>query len=85
MMPQLNAVLNLQDWDQELLLVMQVDFETPRKAQSAAWKGLINQPDIDGVTNINKGLEYAGARDGDMDDATGRIAAGRCMRCMDWL
>ena len=41
----------------------QVDFETPRKSYSTAWKGLINDPHISGSTQINKGLMYAAADD----------------------
>jgi 3-deoxy-7-phosphoheptulonate synthase len=40
-----------------LLLVMRVYFEKPRT--TVGWKGLINDPDIDGSHNIKKGLLLA--------------------------
>lgn len=40
-----------------LLLVMRVYFEKPRTV--VGWKGLINDPDIDGSYHINKGLRLA--------------------------
>jgi len=43
----------------DLIVVMEVDFETPRKATSAAWKGLIHDPDLAGKAQINKGLTTA--------------------------
>eukprot|EP00668_Euglena_longa_P032340 GGOE01041653.1.p1 GENE.GGOE01041653.1~~GGOE01041653.1.p1 ORF type:complete len:370 (-),score=57.61 GGOE01041653.1:276-1298(-) len=48
-----------EEFAKELLLVMQVDFETPRKSTSAAWKGLINDPHIKGEAKINEGLMMA--------------------------
>ncbi len=41
----------------ELLIVMRVYFEKPRT--TIGWKGLINDPDIDGTHDINKGLLLA--------------------------
>ncbi len=41
----------------ELLIVMRVYFEKPRT--TVGWKGLINDPDIDGSHNIPKGLVLA--------------------------
>ena len=41
----------------ELLIVMRVYFEKPRS--TVGWKGLINDPDIDGSHNIQKGLLLA--------------------------
>ena len=41
----------------ELLIVMRVYFEKPRT--TIGWKGLINDPDIDGSHNIRKGLLLA--------------------------
>ena len=41
----------------ELLIVMRVYFEKPRT--TVGWKGLINDPDIDGSCNIKKGLLLA--------------------------
>ncbi len=40
-----------------LLLMMRVYFEKPRT--TVGWKGLINDPDLDGSFNINKGLRLA--------------------------
>jgi 3-deoxy-7-phosphoheptulonate synthase len=40
-----------------LLVVMRVYFEKPRT--TVGWKGLINDPDLDGRFNINKGLRLA--------------------------
>lgn len=41
----------------ELCVVMRVYFEKPRT--SVGWKGLINDPDLDGTFKINKGLRIA--------------------------
>lgn len=41
----------------DLLIVMRVYFEKPRT--TVGWKGLINDPDLDGSYDINKGLEKA--------------------------
>ncbi|GMF18044.1 unnamed protein product [Phytophthora fragariaefolia] len=41
----------------DLLIVMRVYFEKPRT--TVGWKGLINDPDLDGSFNINKGLRVA--------------------------
>ena len=41
----------------DLLLVMRVYFEKPRT--TVGWKGLINDPDIDGSFHVNKGLKAA--------------------------
>jgi len=41
----------------QLQIVMRVYFEKPRT--SVGWKGLINDPDISGEFNINKGLRVA--------------------------
>jgi len=43
--------------DQDLVIVMRVYFEKPRT--TIGWKGLINDPDLDGSFNINKGLRLA--------------------------
>ena len=43
--------------DDRLLIVMRVYFEKPRT--TIGWKGLINDPDIDGSCNIRKGLLLA--------------------------
>ena len=51
----LQAVVN--QYQQELLLVMRVYFEKPRT--TVGWKGLINDPDINGSFNINQGLRTA--------------------------
>jgi 3-deoxy-7-phosphoheptulonate synthase len=44
-------------WADHLIVVMRVYFEKPRT--SVGWKGLINDPDIDGTYHINKGLRLA--------------------------
>ena len=41
----------------DLLIVMRVYFEKPRT--TVGWKGLINDPDLDGSFKINKGLRLA--------------------------
>ena len=41
----------------DLLIIMRVYFEKPRT--TVGWKGLINDPDLDGKFNINKGLRLA--------------------------
>ena len=41
----------------ELLVAMRVYFEKPRTV--VGWKGLINDPDLDGTYHINKGLRLA--------------------------
>lgn len=46
-----------QELDDRLLIVMRVYFEKPRT--TVGWKGLINDPDIDGRCDINKGLLLA--------------------------
>jgi 3-deoxy-7-phosphoheptulonate synthase len=46
-----------QELDGELLIMMRVYFEKPRT--TVGWKGLINDPDIDGTFKINKGLRIA--------------------------
>ncbi|KAF0690561.1 Aste57867_18048 [Aphanomyces stellatus] len=43
--------------ENDLLIIMRVYFEKPRT--TVGWKGLINDPDIDGTFNINKGLRIA--------------------------
>ena len=42
---------------EKLLIVMRVYFEKPRTVMG--WKGLINDPDLDGSYQINKGLRLA--------------------------
>jgi 3-deoxy-7-phosphoheptulonate synthase len=46
-----------QRYSKELLVVMRAYFEKPRT--TIGWKGLINDPDIDGSFHINKGLRIA--------------------------
>lgn len=41
----------------DLLIIMRVYFEKPRT--TVGWKGLINDPDLNGTFNINKGLRVA--------------------------
>ncbi|OQR85116.1 phospho-2-dehydro-3-deoxyheptonate aldolase [Achlya hypogyna] len=43
--------------EKDLVIIMRVYFEKPRT--TVGWKGLINDPDIDGSFNINKGLRLA--------------------------
>ena len=43
--------------EDQLVIVMRVYFEKPRT--TVGWKGLINDPDLDGSFNINKGLRSA--------------------------
>lgn len=45
------------DLSKNLFIVMRVYFEKPRT--TVGWKGLINDPDLDGSFNINKGLRLA--------------------------
>jgi 3-deoxy-7-phosphoheptulonate synthase len=45
------------EWEQDLLLVMRVYFEKPRT--STGWKGLINDPFLDGSGDVNAGLRIA--------------------------
>ncbi|MCB0826001.1 MAG: 3-deoxy-7-phosphoheptulonate synthase [Armatimonadetes bacterium] len=44
-------------YEKRLLIVMRAYFEKPRTI--AGWKGLINDPDLDGTHRINKGLRLA--------------------------
>lgn len=46
-----------QKYSNELLIVMRVYFEKPRT--TVGWKGLINDPHLDGSFDINAGLELA--------------------------
>ncbi|KAL2209849.1 phospho-2-dehydro-3-deoxyheptonate aldolase [Sarocladium strictum] len=46
-----------EQYKDELLIVMRSYLEKPRT--TVGWKGLINDPDIDGSFNINKGLRLA--------------------------
>ena len=43
--------------EDDLAIVMRVYFEKPRT--TLGWKGLINDPDLDGSYNVNKGLRTA--------------------------
>lgn len=52
---QLKAVAD--ELSDDLLVVMRVYFEKPRT--TVGWKGLINDPDLDGSYKINKGLRMA--------------------------
>lgn len=53
-----DRLLNLQKMvSKNILLVMRVYFEKPRS--TTGWKGLINDPDLNNTTNINKGLHIA--------------------------
>jgi len=44
-------------FEDQLVMAMRVYFEKPRT--TVGWKGLINDPDLDGSFNINKGLRTA--------------------------
>ena len=46
-----------QRYSEDLVLVMRVYFEKPRT--TVGWKGLINDPDLDGTFQIEKGLRLA--------------------------
>lgn len=50
-------LLGIRESLDQLLIVMRVYFEKPRT--SVGWKGLINDPDLDGSFHINKGLGLA--------------------------
>ena len=47
----------IEDYSSELVISMRVYFEKPRT--TVGWKGLINDPDLDGSFKINKGLRMA--------------------------
>jgi len=47
----------VQQHSKELVVIMRVYFEKPRT--TVGWKGLINDPNLDGSYNINKGLRMA--------------------------
>jgi len=47
----------IQKYREDLCIVMRVYFEKPRT--KLGWKGFINDPDLDGSFNVNKGLEKA--------------------------
>ncbi|MCZ6526277.1 MAG: 3-deoxy-7-phosphoheptulonate synthase [Gammaproteobacteria bacterium] len=47
----------MEELKDNLLIVMRVYFEKPRT--TVGWKGLINDPDLDGSFHINKGLRLA--------------------------
>jgi 3-deoxy-7-phosphoheptulonate synthase len=51
----LKKLINL--YEDDLQILMRVYFEKPRT--TIGWKGLINDPDLDGQFNINKGLKVA--------------------------
>ncbi len=51
------VVKPMQDLNKDLLVVMRVYFEKPRT--TVGWKGLINDPGLDGSFNINEGLQIA--------------------------
>jgi 3-deoxy-7-phosphoheptulonate synthase len=46
-----------EELERDLMIVMRVYFEKPRT--TVGWKGLINDPDLDGSFEINKGLRLA--------------------------
>jgi 3-deoxy-7-phosphoheptulonate synthase len=47
----------VEQYSKELVVIMRVYFEKPRT--TVGWKGLINDPNLDGSYNINKGLRMA--------------------------
>ncbi len=47
----------IDELEDELIIVMRVYFEKPRT--TVGWKGLINDPDLDGSFHINKGVQKA--------------------------
>lgn len=47
----------IKQYQHELCIIMRVYFEKPRT--NIGWKGFINDPDLDGSFNVNKGLEQA--------------------------
>jgi 3-deoxy-7-phosphoheptulonate synthase len=44
----------IERYKKDLVIIMRVYFEKPRT--TVGWKGLINDPDLDGSFNVNKGL-----------------------------
>ncbi|KAI9187575.1 hypothetical protein H9P43_001964 [Blastocladiella emersonii ATCC 22665] len=62
---------------QDLLIVMRVYFEKPRT--TVGWKGLINDPDLDGTYQINKGLRIARQLLVDINGTIGLPCAGECL------
>ena len=52
-----NSPRSKKELEDQLVIVMRVYFEKPRT--TVGWKGLINDPDIDGSCNIKKGLLLA--------------------------
>ena len=53
----LKLVKAAREFEDDLLIIMRVYFEKPRT--TVGWKGLINDPDLDGTFQINKGLRMA--------------------------
>ncbi|RAP24716.1 3-deoxy-7-phosphoheptulonate synthase [Candidatus Marinamargulisbacteria bacterium SCGC AG-343-K17] len=47
----------IQKYNDRMMIVMRVYFEKPRT--NIGWKGLINDPDLNGINNIEKGLKTA--------------------------
>ena len=53
-----NRLVSLaKELESDIKVVMRVYFEKPRT--TVGWKGLINDPDLDGTNNISKGLKMA--------------------------
>lgn len=52
-----NRLVNLKEEFKELMIVMRVYFEKPRTI--VGWKGLINDPELNGSFKINNGLRLA--------------------------
>ena len=52
-----NSPRSKKELEDQLVIVMRVYFEKPRT--TIGWKGLINDPDLDGQFNIRKGMWLA--------------------------
>ncbi|ORZ34583.1 hypothetical protein BCR44DRAFT_37500 [Catenaria anguillulae PL171] len=61
----------------DMLIVLRVYFEKPRT--TIGWKGLINDPNLDGSYQINKGLRIARQLLVDINGTIGLPCAGECL------
>ena len=60
----------------KILIVMRVYFEKPRT--TIGWKGLINDPDLDGSFNVNKGLRNTTLGEtNDIDNGVNNLTSGQ--------
>ncbi len=64
--------LLIDKYSDDLLIIMRVYFEKPRT--TVGWKGLINDPDLDGSFEINRGLRLARGLLRDLNESG--VAAG---------